>query len=160
MKPSQSNGRKSAGLWYWLLGILGANVFLVLSGFLVPASDERIHSAAIQHLLRSQLGYATTAYVWTEASLTSEAREQLTAFASERNVYLLWEGEFSSLPPDFVESVENSVRVSFGIPNRGVGVTRLRAGISSGLGGSVSEIVFFHWMGICEVWKEVPGYDR
>ena len=159
MKPSRSSERKSAGLWRWLLGILGANVLLVLGGFLVPASDERVHSAAIQHLLRSQLGYPTTAYVWTEANLTSDVREQLTAFASEWNVYLLWESEFSSLPPDFVESVENSVRVSFGIPDRGIGFTRLRTGISSGVGGRVSEIVFLHWMGICEVWKEVPGND-
>lgn len=159
MKSSRSVQRESAGLWRWLLGVLGTAVFLVLGGFLVPASDEQVHSAAIQHVLRSRIGYPTTAYVWTEADLASEVREQLTAFASDWNVYLLWESEFSSLPPDFVESVEDYVRVSFGLPDRGFGFTRLRAGVSSGVGGRVSEIVFFHWMGICEVWKEVPGND-
>ncbi|NNC65420.1 MAG: hypothetical protein HKN84_11590 [Gammaproteobacteria bacterium] len=160
MTASHDTGRTPVSLWRWLLAIVGVNVLLVLLGFFIPASDEQVYAAAVQHLLRSEglIGQSrrpTVAYIRTEEPLSLEVRESLTAYASSSNVYLRWLNDVASMALEAERSIENGgYMFSLGAPNQGVILSGLDAETHVMSGGGSSELVFYHWMGVCEVWRE------
>jgi hypothetical protein len=160
MKPSRDPERNPVGLWRWLLAIIGLNVLLVLFGFLVPASDEQIYVAAVQHLLRSEesIGQSfrpTVAYVRTEEPLSPAARESLDTYASSSNVDLRWLNDVASMALEAERNIENGGYLfALGAPSHGILFSNLDAETHANSGGGSSELVFYHWMGVNEIWQE------
>jgi len=147
-------------LWRWLLGIVGANVALIMFGFLVPASDEQIYVTAVQHLLRaegltSQSRRRAVAYVQTEEPLSADARESLTEFAAYAGVRLRWVNDMASMALEAERNIESGGYLFvLGAPRRGFIFSNLDAETHVVMGGGRSQLSFFSWMGVSEVWQE------
>ena len=160
MMRSRSAEREPARLWRWLMLIFGVNVLLVLFGFLVPAGNDQINIAAVQHLLRSQESIGrnlrpTVAYVETEEPLSPEARESLVAFASFANVNLRWLGDDALMALEAERNIDDGGYIfSLSAPVHGLIFSSIDTETSAFAGGSSAQLVFFHWMGVSEVWRE------
>lgn len=160
MRLGRDTAREPARLWRWLMLIFGLNVLLVLFGFLVPAGNDQINIAAVQHLLRSQESIGrtlrpTVAYVQTEEPLSPEARESLIAYASFANVDLRWLGDDALMALEAERNIDNGgFLFSLSAPVHGLIFSSIDTETSAFAGGSSSQLVFFHWMGVSEVWQE------
>lgn len=160
MDNSRAINRGSRNLWRWLTIIVGVNVLLIAGGFLVPAGDDQINIAAIQHLLRSQgvgqRGFRpTVAYVRTQEPVSPDAREALSAFGSYLNVEIRWLGDDALMALEAERNIDRGGYLfSLSAPSHGVLFSSIDAETSVTTGGGRSELVFFHWMGVSQVWRE------
>lgn len=160
MKSDKHNERSTAGLWRWLAIIAGVNVLLVVLGFFVPASDEQVYVAAVQHLMRSE-GLTTrnrrptVAYIQTEEPLSADARDSLTRFASSANLYLRWVNGLASMALEAERNIENGGYLfTLGPPRHGFVSTTIDTETHVVMGGGRAQLVLYHWMGVSEVWGE------
>ncbi len=160
MDSSQNTGRSSISLWRWLTLIIGANVLLIVVGFLVPAGNDQINIAAVQYLLRSeglveQRRRRIVAYVRTEEPLSPEARETLATYGSYVSVDLRWLGDDTLMALEAERSIDNGGYLfSLGAPSHGVIFSSIDAETHVSSGGGSSRLVFYHWMGVSELWQE------
>ncbi len=160
MNPIQDTKRSALSLWRWLLVIIGVNVLLIVVGFLVPATDDGIYVAAVQHLLVSDESIGrrlrpTVAYVRSEEAVSPEARETLLAYAPYVNVRLRWLTDEASMALEAERSIDNGGYLfSLGAPRHGVIFSSIDAETHVTSGSKRSELVFLHWMGVSEVWQE------
>ena len=152
--------RSSVSLWRLLAVIIGANVLLVIFGFLVPAGDDQINIAAVQHLLRSeglieQRRRRTVVYVRTEEPLSPEARESLEAYASYGYVDLRWLGDEARMALAAERNLYDGGYIfSLSAPSHGVIFSSIDAETHESSGSGSSRLVFYHWMGVSGIWQE------
>lgn len=160
MKGNNENARSSTGLLRWVAVIIGVNVLLVALGFLVPAGDDQIHIAAVQHLLRSEdsIGQSfrpTVVYVRAETELSPAARETLVAYASYANVDLRFLGDDALMALEAERSIERGGYLfSLGAPGHGIVLSSIEVETQANAGSRRSELVFYHWVGVSELWQE------
>lgn len=160
MKPIQDTKRSAFSLWRWLLVIIGVNVFLMVAGFFFPAGDDGVYVATVQHLLVSDESIGrrlrpTVAYVRTEEAVSPEARDALIAYAPYVNVRLRWLTDEASMALEAERNIDSGGYLfSLGAPRHGVIFSRIDTETHVSSGSKSSELVFFHWMGVSEVWQE------
>ncbi len=87
--------------------------------------------------------------------MSPEARESLEAYASYGYVDLRWLGDGARMALEAERNLYDGGYIfSLSAPTHGVIFSSIDAETSVSAGSESSRLVFYHWMGVSEIWQE------